>query len=88
MTGLFSHHAFDILAGIVLVCSILSTLLPPYEVFAFSPRFQAAYRIFLVFITQVGALNLRSIVMKLYPSYQKGGTNGSKVIPISTSGSV
>lgn len=74
---MLSHHVFDIIAGVVLVCSILSTVLPPYEVFAFVPRFQVVYRILIVFINTIGALNLRGLMMKLYPSYKNGGKNGS-----------
>ncbi len=71
-----SHHYFDIIAGVVLVCSLIGSILPPYEVFSFAPRFQVVYRILVVFVGTVGALNLRSITMKLYPSYQKVVTNG------------
>lgn len=73
MNALLSHHTYDILAGIVLVCSVLSALLPPFEVFAFAPRFQLVYRILLTFISTVGALNLRGLIMRLYPSYKSGG---------------
>lgn len=89
----FSHYWFDIIAAIVLACSILSAILPPYEVFAFAPRFQTAYRITLVFISTIGALNLRRLTMKLYPSYQqsfgnmpqdKGGKNALQDSPNSS----
>lgn len=83
MGSLLSHHTFDVLAGVVITCSILSAMLPPYEVFAFSPRFQGVYRIMLVFVSTIGALNLRSLTMKLYPSYKNGGQNAQS----STSGS-
>jgi hypothetical protein len=82
---MLSHHVFDILAGVVLTCSILSFVLPPYEVFSFSPRFQGVYRVLLVFVIQIGSLNLRSLTMKLYPSYKNGGTNDSKSGSVSTS---
>ena len=65
-----SHHIFDVVAGVVLVCSLVGSVLPPYEVFAFAPRFQVVYRIIVVFISTIGALNLRNLLIKLYPSYQ------------------
>ena len=77
-----SHHYFDIIAAVVLVCSIVGSVLPPYEVFAFAPRFQVVYRILVVFISTVGALNFRSLIMKLYPSYQQI-KNGDKPSDIS-----
>ena len=67
-----SHHYFDIIAGVVLVCSLIGSVLPPYEVFSFAPRFQVIYRILVVFISTIGALNFRSLMIKMYPSYQKG----------------
>jgi len=65
-----SHHLFDIVAVVIIGCSALAAILPPYEIFAFAPRFQAFYRVLLVFITQIGALNLRSVMLKLYPQVQ------------------
>lgn len=78
MIHLSQHQLYDYAAGTVLSCSVLSSLLPPYEVFAFSPTFQKIYRILLVFISTVGALNLRGMIMKAYPQYQQaqGGQNG------------
>jgi len=73
MTHLLTHHLYDVIAGVVFICSILGTILPPFEVFNFAPRFQLAYRIFLAFVAQFGALNLRGTVMRLYPSYQRRG---------------
>ena len=81
---MLSHHVFDILAGIVLICSIVGSVLPPYEVFSFAPRFQVVYRIFVVFISTIGALNFRNLMIKLYPSYQKGVTNGKTTNDAST----
>jgi len=77
-----SHHYFDIIAAVVLVCSVIGSVLPPYEVFAFAPRFQVVYRILVVFISTVGALNFRNMMIKLYPSYQsKNGDTTSKENP-------
>ncbi len=77
-----SHHYFDIIAGIVLICSLVGSVLPPYEVFAFAPRFQVVYRILVVFISTIGALNFRNMMIKLYPSYQsKNGDTTSKENP-------
>ena len=67
-----SHYYFDIIAAVVLVCSIVGSVLPPYEIFAFAPRFQVIYRILVVFISTIGALNFRGLMIKMYPSYQKG----------------
>lgn len=61
----------------VLACSVLSSVLPPFEVFNFAPRFQAVYRIIGIFIGTIGAVNFRGLTMKLYSSYQQqGGQNG------------
>ena len=74
------HQLFDIVAGIVLACSLIGSVLPPYEVFSFSPRFQTAYRILVIFISTIGALNFRNLLIKMYPSYQikNGDQNASK----------
>lgn len=59
-----THDIFDYAAGLVLVSSILSNLLPPWEWFDKWPRFQAIYKIIVMMIARWGAANLRA---KVYP---------------------
>lgn len=73
------HHLFDIVAGVVLVCSLVGSILPPFEVFSFSPRFQNIYRILVIFVSTIGALNFRNLLIKMYPSYQQ--KNGDTNVP-------
>jgi hypothetical protein len=80
------QHILDIVAWVVLISSVLTSILPPYEVFSFAPRFQTVYRIVGTFIGTIGALNLRSLTMKLYPSYKGGNSDSTTTSPSNTKG--
>ena len=57
-------HWVDIIARVVLICSLLTSALPPWESFAAYPGFQKWYKFLLIFVYRFGALNIKSM---LYP---------------------
>lgn len=58
------HRIYDAVAGMVLICSLLYSVLPPYDGYGDFPRFQKFYKAFIFTIGHMGA-NARS---SLYPS--------------------
>jgi hypothetical protein len=62
MGNITLHTVFDWAGAIVLVSSLLSTFLPPYEWFADWPKFQAVYKVFKMTIAKWGAISLQSVV--------------------------
>lgn len=60
---LISHHVVDIGGEAIVICSILHTLLPPWDFLDDFPRAQRYYKVFIYVIGYV-ALNARSTVYK------------------------
>lgn len=69
--SLSTHDWFDIGTRAVTVCSILYTVLPPYETFADYPSLLKAYKLFLSILGSF-AVNGRS---RLYPSISTNSGN-------------
>lgn len=63
------HQVFDVAGAVVIISSLLTAFLPPYEWFTPWPRFQAVYKIVTMTIARVGAINVKSLV---YPSLKPG----------------
>lgn len=77
-------QVFHWLSAFVLVCSVLGSLLPPYEYFAQWPKFQSVYRVLTMIIARWGAINVKSLI---YPSIasmgnvSSSGTGGGDASP-------
>lgn len=67
------HKIFDIVTGITFICSLLHSLLPPWDGFADFPRFQKYYKAFVYVIGYMG-VNARSTVYKSIAT-----SNGTKI---------
>lgn len=66
------HKLWDVVAAVVFACSLLHTLLPPWDGYGDFPRFQKVYKATVYTIGYI-ALNARST---FHPSL--GTDNGSK----------
>ena len=71
--SLTTHDWFDIGTRAVTVCSILYTVLPPYETFSDYPSLLKAYKLFLSILGSF-AVNGRS---RLYPSLSTNNGNST-----------
>jgi hypothetical protein len=71
-----SHSYYDIAAGAVGVCSILHTILPPWEFLNDFPRAQKVYKV-LIYLVGYIALNARSAVYKTISIQNPDGVNGN-----------
>lgn len=67
------HHLIDFLTETVALCSLLHTVLPPWDIFADYPKFQKGYKLG-IFICGYLALNGRSTI------YQGISTNNGQKI--------
>lgn len=70
-------NTLGIVGDIVLGCSILHTLLPPWESFDGFPRFQPYYKVFIYIIGYI-ALNARSTVHTSISTKNTKGVNGKQ----------
>lgn len=66
-----SHSLLDIATRAVAICSVLYTILPPFEVFNDFPSVQKFYKVLLAFVGGI-AVNARS---KVYPSLSTSNGN-------------
>lgn len=57
------HRIFDLVATLVLICSVLHTILPPWDVFNDFPRTQKYYKVVIYTVGYI-ALNARSTAYK------------------------
>jgi len=71
LASLTMHDWIDIGTRAVAVCSVLYSILPPFELFGDYPSLQKAYKLFLGIIGSL-AVNGRS---KLYPSLSTNNGN-------------
>jgi hypothetical protein len=61
------HQLLDYITWTVTGGSILYSFLPPWDAFADYPRFQKAYKFFMIFAVKIASANLRD---KIYPQIQ------------------
>lgn len=67
------HKIFDVVTGLTFVCSLLHSLLPPWDGFGDFPRFQKYYKAFVYTVGYLG-VNARSAI---HPSIST--QNGTKL---------
>lgn len=69
------ESAMGIITLVVFICSILHSLLPPWDSFDGFPRFQPYYKVFIYIVGYV-ALNGRSTVHPSISAKNNGNGNG------------
>lgn len=72
------HHFFDIATAIVTICSILHTMLPPWEALNDFPRAQKYYKL-AVYVIGYLALSGRSTLYKSISIQNPAGVNSPEV---------
>lgn len=78
MTDITLIQAFDWIARVTLAASLLYAIVPPYETFNDFPGFQKYYKLALT-ILKYFAVNVRTNITNLYPSFKKENGNASKI---------
>ena len=71
LTSLSAHDWFDIFTRLSVGCSILYSVLPPFEVWSDFPSAQKYYKLLLAFVGGI-AINARS---KVYPAISTNSGN-------------
>lgn len=71
-----THKIFDYVVGLSFVCSLLHSLLPPWDVLQDFPKAQKYYKV-VVYIIGYLAVNARSTVYKSIST--NGSTQGTKI---------
>jgi hypothetical protein len=74
------HWVFDYISGSVLVCSVLHTLLPPWDCLSDFPRAQKYYKLFVYIVGYIG-INGRSTVYSLISVNNPRGPNANVPAP-------
>lgn len=77
------HHIIDILTSVVAICSLLHTLLPPWDFLNDFPRAQKYYKL-LIYIIGYLALNGRSTVYGSISVSNPAGPNANTPTPSPT----
>jgi hypothetical protein len=74
------HWVFDYISGSVLVCSVLHTLLPPWDFLNDFPKAQKYYKLF-VYVVGYIAINARSTAWRSISVTNPQGPNANTPAP-------